>query len=72
MSALMEVKIGYLGLSGWAGDRWRKVEVVGETPKKYRIRAIEKTKLAGRSRWLEAGQTALVPKYAVRIEPATK
>lgn len=61
------MRIGYLGLSGWAGDRWRKVEVIGETPKRYRIRAIEKTKLAGRNRWIHPGETALVPKYAVRL-----
>jgi hypothetical protein len=61
------MRIGYLGLDGWAGRRERKVEVVGETPKRYRIRAIEKTKLAGRNRWLDVGKTALVPKYAVRL-----
>lgn len=63
-----ELRIGYLGLDGWAGRREHKVEVIGETPKRYRIRAIERTKLAGRCRWLYAGETALVPKYAIRFE----
>ena len=43
------------------------IVVVGETPKKYRIRADQRTRLAGRSRWLEPGQTTLVPRTAVRI-----
>jgi hypothetical protein len=64
---MAETMIGYLGLDGYAGRRYRKVEVVGETPKRYRIRAIERTKLAGRSRWLYPGETALVPKYAVQL-----
>jgi hypothetical protein len=29
--------------------------------------AIERTKLAGRNRWLPAGEIALVPKHAVRL-----
>lgn len=66
------IRIGYLQLDGWAGRRDHKVEVVGETPHKYRIRAIERTKLAGRQRWINPGETALVPKYAVRdVGPAS-
>ena len=60
------MKIGDLMLDGWAGVRARQVEIVGETPQRYRIRAIERTKLAGRQRWINPGETALVPKYAVR------
>lgn len=60
------MRIGDLMLDGWAGARARQVEIVGETPQRYRIRAIERTKLAGRSRWINPGETALVPKYAVR------
>jgi hypothetical protein len=61
-------RFGSLMLNGWHGVSRRRVEIVGETAKRYRIRAIEKTKLAGRSRWLNAGETALVPKYAVEVE----
>jgi hypothetical protein len=62
-------RTGYLNLNGWGGVTSRKVEIVGETPKRLRIRAIERTKLAGRRRWIQAGETALVPKYAVTPEP---
>ena len=58
---------GYLCLDSWAGRTETLVEIVAETPKRYRIRALSKTKLAGRYRWLEEGQITLVPKYAVRI-----
>ena len=58
----------YIFLDGWGGASKQKVELVGETPKKYRIRAIELTKLAGRSRWLPPGQETLVPKTAVVVE----
>jgi hypothetical protein len=60
--------IGLLILQGWAGRRETRVEIVGETPTRYRIRAITRTRRAGRSRWLEPGAVALVPKSAVRRE----
>ena len=56
----------YLVLAGWHGSSATKVLTVGETPKRFRIRAIERTRLAGRGRWLEPGQETLVPKSAVR------
>ena len=55
-----------LCLNGWEGRTETPVEIVGETSKRYRIRASKRVKLAGRNRWLEIGQTALVTKYAVR------
>lgn len=55
-----------LGLNGWAGLTWTPCLVVGETPKRYRIKAIQRMKLSGRDRWIEAGETALVPKTALR------
>lgn len=61
-------KDGLLWLSGWFGISKQPVVVVGETPKKYRIRAIEQTKLGGRCRWLETGETTLVPKRAITFE----
>lgn len=52
---------------GWHGYIEQPVTVVGETPKRYRIKANARTKLAGRSRWLEIGETVLVPKTAIRF-----
>lgn len=53
-----------LHLDGWEGRTRQTVCVVGETPTRYRIRAIDRTRLAG-PRWLDPGATALVPKYAI-------
>lgn len=50
----------------YGGTHVTRVVTVGETPKRFRIRAIIRTKLAGRNHWLEPGQEALVPKTAVR------
>lgn len=61
---------GLLLLEGWEGRTETPVEVVGCTKKKYRIRAITRTRLAGRYRWLAAGETTLVPKHAVRLTSA--
>lgn len=56
----------YLVLQGWHGTTSTPVLTVGITPKRFRIRAVQRTKLAGRNRWLEPGQETLVPKTAVR------
>lgn len=56
----------YLVVSGWGGNTATKVITVGETPHRFRIRAITPTRLAGRNRWLAPGEEALVPKTAVR------
>lgn len=56
---------GVLHLSGYGGDSTQVVEIVGRTPKRIRIRAIERTRLAGRCRWLEPGHEVLVPEHAV-------
>ena len=58
--------IARLALNGWEGITLTEIEVIGETPKKYRIRAISDMRLAGRNRKLKAGEITLVPKYAVR------
>lgn len=55
-----------LVISGWNGATTQRVITVGATRNRFRIRAISRTKLAGRGRWLEPGQEALVPKTAVR------
>lgn len=57
----------YLHVATYGGNLCQRVEVIGMTPKKYRIRAIERTRLGGRCRWIYAGETALVPKSAVTI-----
>ena len=57
-----------LHVDGWAGRRDLPVVVIGETEKRYRIRASAGMALPGR--WLAEGQTALVPKLAVTF-PAT-
>lgn len=62
------VNYGYVHLHGWHGVTRQRVEIVAKTPKRYRIRAIEPTKLAGRSRWILPGEEALVPQYAVTTE----
>jgi hypothetical protein len=54
-------------LNGWQGLTTQEVEVVGQTPQRYRIRAITRTRLAGRLRYLEAGHTVLVPRKVVNF-----
>jgi hypothetical protein len=61
---------GWLRITGWHGSTHQRVLVVGETPKRRRIRAITRTRLAGRGRWLEPGEEALVPSTAVQIDPS--
>lgn len=58
-----------LRLQGWEGLTEQWVLLVGETPKRYRIRALEPTKLAGRCRWLKVGEEALVPRHAIALKP---
>ena len=61
-------RYAWVAFDGWSG-RWRvRVEVIGETPKCYRVRTIEPTKWAGRNRWLEGGTQTLVPKAAVKLD----
>ncbi len=60
---------GYLILQGWEGRTETLCEVLEETPKRYRIKALIGMKLAGRSRWLDKGETALVPKRAIVLLP---
>jgi len=56
---------GMLLMNG--GRMETRVRVIGETLTRFRIQAIERTRLAGRSRYLEPGDTLLVPKYAIRL-----
>jgi len=62
-----------LCMNGWAGYSETPVIIVGETPKKYRIR-LPDTRLPGegiklpKRRYLHTGEVALVPKTAVKIK----
>lgn len=62
------VTSGFLLTDGWGGRTETLIEIIGETPKHYRIKAITRTKVGERYRWLEPGETRLVPKTAVRME----
>jgi hypothetical protein len=57
---------GLLCFNGMSGYHETSVLVLGETPKRYRIEAIERMRLAGRMRWLNPGERALVPWYAIK------
>jgi len=62
------IRRAVLRLDGWSGPHESQpVDVVDETPTRYRIRAITETRLAGRYRFLEPGKTALVPRRVVRF-----
>jgi hypothetical protein len=52
---------------GWAGRLKSEVEILGATPKRYRVRVVEPWRLKGR-RFFSVGQVVLVPKTAVRNE----
>lgn len=58
-------------LDTWAGRRYYAVEVVGETPKKARVRVLTPggVMLPGR-RYVQCGEVALVPKHAIYDMPA--
>lgn len=56
----------WVHFDGWAGRRTVAVHVVGETPRRYRVRIEQdRCKWAGRSQWKNRGDTVLVPKHAV-------
>ena len=59
----------YLLLDGWAGRRRIPVEVLSETPARYRVR-LEQAALVGR-RHCEAGAVVLAPKHAVEFDKET-
>ena len=60
-----------IALDTWAGRRYYAVEVVGETPKKARIRVLAPggVMLPNR-RHVQYGEIVLVPKHAVYDMPA--
>jgi hypothetical protein len=62
----MSAEIKSLVLDTWAGRRYYAVELVGQTPKKTRVRVLTPggVMLPGR-RYVNCGETVLVPKHAV-------
>lgn len=58
---------GILFTDGWAGRQETRIEIVAETPKRYRVKLLENAALPGRSNHRSSGFVFLAPKYAVRI-----
>jgi len=67
----MSTVIKSLALDTWAGRRHYAVEVVGETPKKARVRILTPGGVMLPSRrYAHCGDTVLVPKHALVDLPA--
>jgi hypothetical protein len=62
-----EERAAFLCFNDWVGYHEEPIVVVGETPKRYRIRADKLIRLAGRNRFLPRGKMTLVPRTAVRF-----
>ena len=58
---------GKLLLDGWAGRSEHLVEVIGETPKRYRVELLCDVRLPSR-REGKAGDVVLVPKHAIKMD----
>jgi len=58
---------GVLVLTGWHGRSEVPVVVIGDTPKRYRVRLLADTRLPSRRRGT-TGDEVLVPKTAVRLD----
>jgi len=56
-----------LVITGWHGSTAYRVDIIGITPHRFRIRAFGPTRLAGRNRMLQSGEETLVPKTAIRV-----
>jgi hypothetical protein len=57
----------YLVIGGWNGRRKIPVDIIGETPEGFTIKALESAFIPGRGT-LKAGQSAVVPKAIVKLE----
>lgn len=65
-------RLAEVGTNGWAGRVWHPVVVIGETPKRYRIKSRDgKAYTFAANRKLAEGASMLVPKHAVRFEQPT-
>jgi len=61
-----EMRPAIVAMDSWAGRTEEPVTVIGETPKRYRVR-FHRRGFVGGNRRHEAGEVGLVPKYAVRF-----
>lgn len=55
-------------MPGWAGYSETPCLVIGEIPKRYRVKLVKRCRLPGRMRWGFEGQILLMPKRAVRVD----
>jgi hypothetical protein len=60
-------RTGYVFTNSWAGLNRYPIELVKETPKRYRVKLLEACRLPHHGN-LEAGAIVLVPKDSVRWE----
>ena len=65
MSTIKQVKQSYLHLNSWAGHHKYFVTVVGETPKRFRIRIEHEGGVTLPTRHCNKGDIVLVPKYSI-------
>jgi hypothetical protein len=56
----------FLVIRGWTGRQRIPVEIIGETPEGFRIKALERVLLPGRG-ILEIGQSAIVSKSVIKL-----
>jgi hypothetical protein len=64
------MRYAYLQLDGYAGRTQQRV-IEHIRGSKLRIEAITRTKLGGRGRYLEPGESAYVPLHAVTGDPVS-
>lgn len=57
-----------LMIDSWAGKSRYPVEIVAETPQRYKVKLLAPTRLPGRNKSGQAGDVVLVPKYAVKLD----
>ena len=73
MLATRAARQAVLILQGWAGRREYPVEVIDETPKRYRVKLLgDESALLPGHRLLDPGSVTLVPKTAVKIDSQTE
>ena len=56
------MRYGWIHFDGWAGRTKHRVEILKETPKRFRVRMLEQAYRHS------AGSVLLAPKYAVTLE----
>lgn len=61
----VDESIKYLGLDTWAGRRYYKVQVLGETKTRVRIKILNPGGVKLPRRFVNENEVTLVPKYAL-------